>query len=202
MQIAKQTIGDVSVLVNPDGSLVEHKDTDKFVFHVMPKLYMPYSDIAVKDIKFISATIVFKNKSPQRINSTNSVVSQPYPNDSYYVAGSQEDKMGWMLDYDREDPPVKLMWQWYIIPTDQYLTNDITLTFEENPSGHIFTTDQNTVYTDLCSFDKFDDISNTNISVESLENEHKISQQAHLVSRPLSHCMLDHLRDAVYFERC
>ncbi|KAI9129459.1 hypothetical protein [Acaryochloris sp. CCMEE 5410] len=146
MQTAIQKIGDTSLLVTPDGKPIPHKDAEQPTLHIMPKLYIPYSDIGLGNITLFGASVLpfgkngeqgkdFINILPEDVRLTH-----PVPNIRFVIAGTSDRRMGWEIPIDPNRPPQQIQLLWWVETSteDRIIEHYFDLEFELTQQGNVF----------------------------------------------------------------
>lgn len=146
MQIAVQKIGDSSVLVTPDGQPIPYVDCDDWTLHLMPQILIKRR---VSSVSLIRANlklrtdgagllglpqITFHNVLPIDVQ-----VTQPCPNESFYVAGSRDRKMGWEFPLRENQTWAELSLTWQVHQNQVWIIHHrIQFNLEHTQQGHLF----------------------------------------------------------------
>lgn len=169
MQTAIQKIGDTHLLVTPDGKPIPHKNSDTPLFHIFPRLYNPFKNIGLNDIRLSKADLFLPgSKEPISVLPEEVVIRRPYPNVTMCVAGTSDRKMGWSIPLEMDNLLEWLRLEWLIqLPVKcehnlMTIHHQFKLDFNLTQQGHVFSMDQTSTFYDpnarAVSFLDLDDI--------------------------------------------
>jgi len=97
--------------VTADGKPVGNGDIDRRVLHILPKLFVPSG--MGKRLKPLEMLLEVESSLDVPMLSVDEIViRQPYPNTRYFVGGSKESRVGWLINLPDEVSEFDLKFKW------------------------------------------------------------------------------------------